>query len=897
MWKALKHALGGAAVLTGCLVPAGAAAQETVYADKVAIGTFTATTSPLTVVGLPGTGATGGILRTGTGGLIGTGPLVVGDIPGVFTQSDANETITGAWTFTNGLTSGAPIVFGTAVAPPTSTTRSVGTRLVLYPNVNVPPGSPNYDFAIGMDSGTAWFSVPNSIGTRWAFYADDTDRAEDAVPPQAPNHLVAELTASRIFMPGAGYAGSLGLFNRKWGTVYGGELNIETLVLQDTLASTNGRQIIGVSASVLTLDLIPAATWIHVKHPAFRAGDIVLLESAGKVEWLAILSTTIDCRNTVAGTQPCDVPGDDYAYTVTRNLDGSGLSTFYAGDTVFNTGAPGDGMLDLYAQRSSTSTGYAGYVLSDRPQAYYRMNGVTGATGVGGGGDLTMVDASGNGHDGAVPGGLTWSRPFAALVGTVNADPAFLTGGAPLPGGTGYFVVPRPAASPNFAGDLTIEFLAVWDGSAGFTWVLYTGALTGGNLAVSNGTVILYFGDMGGAFQQISPAGCTLTSNVTTHIALTRSQHSREIRCYKNGAEVGRSPYAATPAPIVGTGDLSVGNSFPGYLDEIAIWNRVLPPDRIAAHYGRRLSNSTSTGNALAAGPSVAVKIRNSAAYNDLVPRAVFGNLLGDYGFTTTTYGLALGNPAGANLIATGTTFAFRDGTTETLVMQGDHFAMGDPAPTGLDTGIGLWFAYNNGNPTFRVGNPDGSRLRWDGTNLSLGTDDVTIDSRGITMNSTGPPVADERRFQFLTSCGGAAGAPYMQGYTEVTSTILNIEAPYVAGCIPQVRLAAGAFFATGAADIRLTVNSSTSSTVAIQAMTTTELYAPRIIMGASPSVGSTILPPAPAADFHVVVQHQVTGAAQIGQITRFSGLHGSYSLGGCTWLFYAGIVVSATCP
>ena len=80
-----------------------ASAQETVYADKVAVGTPypTPTVSPLTVTGLP-TGQSGAILRAGTAGLIGTGPLVIGDIPGVFTQSDANETITGAWTFTNG---------------------------------------------------------------------------------------------------------------------------------------------------------------------------------------------------------------------------------------------------------------------------------------------------------------------------------------------------------------------------------------------------------------------------------------------------------------------------------------------------------------------------------------------------------------------------------------------------------------------------------------------------------------------------------------------------------------------------------------------------------------------------------------------------------------------------
>ncbi len=861
-------------LLVGVLVEcctSPASAQETVYADKVAIGTFTATTSPLTIVGLPTIGAAGVLLRLDTGGKIGIGALLDTEIPAM----------------------GVPILFTGAAAPPSAGTRSTGTRLVLSPAVAV--GTNFYDHAIGIDDNTTWGSVPTSTVGRWAFYANDTARAAAAVPAQTANHLVAELTGSRIFMPGASFAGSLGLFNRKWGTVYGGELNIETLVLQDTLASTNGRQIIGVSASVLTRDFLAVMStdpWIHVKHPAFRAGDIAMLESAGKVEWLAVLSNAVDCRNNVAGTQGCQYgTGQDYGYSVTRNLDGSGLSTFYAGDTVLNTGAPGDGMLDLYAQRSSTSTGYPGYVLSDRPQAYYRMNGTTGLSGTGGGGDLAMIDASGNGYNGTVPGGLSWQRQLTSLVGTIPADPAFLTGGAYLPGGNGYFVVPRPAASPSFAGDLTVEFITFWDGVAGaFNWILYTGAVTGGNIGVGDGVVVLYFGNTAGTvnvdWQGIAPAGCTLAANAITHIALTRNQYSREVICYKNGVEVGRTPYAATPAPVTGTGDLLVGNSFPGVLDEVAIWNRVLPADRIAAHYGRRASNSTSTGNALAAGPSVAVRIRPpgvSPTYSNIVTRAVFGNLLGDYGYTTTTYGMALGDPAGANLVATGTTFAFRNGVTPTLVMQGDSFAMGSPVPTALNTGTGLWFSrlddVGGPNATFRVGNPTGSVVRFDGATLLIREQGITWDSTGLTLLASPDFSGSGRVIRWNTTVSPTYGVRIMEYTPENALLIMRDQG--------DINLATGFFIGPSANLILRTTGAASTALLRGQQVSIESGSAAPVDFRMNVPIADATKPAA-----NVIVR----GGSPI-QWLYLSGFSGTKSVGGCTMTFQTGILTASTCP
>jgi hypothetical protein len=53
---------------------------------------------------------------------------------------------------------------------PTFTTRSVGTKLVLYPQIS----ASTVDHGIGVESGATWFSVPNSSSTGFKFYAGTT---------------------------------------------------------------------------------------------------------------------------------------------------------------------------------------------------------------------------------------------------------------------------------------------------------------------------------------------------------------------------------------------------------------------------------------------------------------------------------------------------------------------------------------------------------------------------------------------------------------------------------------------------------------------------------------------------------------------------------------------------
>ena len=58
------------------------------------------------------------------------------------------------------------------VAAPTFTTRSAGTKLLLYPAI----GAAATDFALGIESGTLWYSIPSTVNTQqFKWYAGTTN--------------------------------------------------------------------------------------------------------------------------------------------------------------------------------------------------------------------------------------------------------------------------------------------------------------------------------------------------------------------------------------------------------------------------------------------------------------------------------------------------------------------------------------------------------------------------------------------------------------------------------------------------------------------------------------------------------------------------------------------------
>jgi hypothetical protein len=147
-------------------------------------------------------------------------------------------------------------------------------------------------------------------------------------------------------LPNAGYELRLGSLSKKFLSLHCAELWVETLVAQDTIATIGGRILVGPTTQLVS-DLNSVSTSINVKHNEMTIGDRVYMEAGGSVEFMAI----------TAG--PTGSAGS-YFYTVTRNLDGTGANTWYAGDAVFNTGAAGDGFIDIYSVHGVKSSSQYG---------------------------------------------------------------------------------------------------------------------------------------------------------------------------------------------------------------------------------------------------------------------------------------------------------------------------------------------------------------------------------------------------------------------------------------------------------------------------------------------------------------------------------------------------------
>jgi len=81
-----------------------------------------------------------------------------------------NTAIGGGQIYLNGLNGNRIDWVAAGVGEPTVTTRSVGTKLVLYPSVN----ATEVDFGLGISSNTLWFSVPNNFVSSFKWFGSTT---------------------------------------------------------------------------------------------------------------------------------------------------------------------------------------------------------------------------------------------------------------------------------------------------------------------------------------------------------------------------------------------------------------------------------------------------------------------------------------------------------------------------------------------------------------------------------------------------------------------------------------------------------------------------------------------------------------------------------------------------
>lgn len=342
----------------------------TVRGDRGAFGAVVTPpqASPLRLGALAARAASSALLSVDGNGDVKAGALVAADLPSAFTRRDVAETINASWTWAAGQTVG--FAAGGPLAPPLATSRSTGTRLIVY------PVAASTEFALGVDAGTFWSSVP--ANTRFAWHQGATERlrldtdgtvkvingtggilldaagtgsgslvASASLQIHAVSGGITLQTGQGRIVPTLGYRESLGELSRKYLALHAAELWVETLVAQQTLATIGGRILVG-PTTTLTRDCAPGDTTIYVKHNSLKLhasgvefGSKLLLERAGQLECMAVTSTT----------PPTVTAQGDYAYVVFRALGGA-ASQWYAGDALFDTGralAPAGTFIDVYS--------------------------------------------------------------------------------------------------------------------------------------------------------------------------------------------------------------------------------------------------------------------------------------------------------------------------------------------------------------------------------------------------------------------------------------------------------------------------------------------------------------------------------------------------------------------
>ncbi|MEX2186485.1 MAG: LamG domain-containing protein [Pirellulales bacterium] len=212
---------------------------------------------------------------------------------------------------------------------------------------------------------------------------------------------------------------------------------------------------------------------------------------------------------------------------------------------------------------------YMSEILADGPIGYWRFEEAAGAA----------VDSSGNSRDGAYMNGVTPGLfPGALSIGGKSAAFDGSTGFVDLPGSWGGAAMTEISleAWVNPADPITGDFQAILSGHDPNSFAHFQ-LHSGGNMGV--------YADVGFVAAPIVSATPTDTWR---HVVMTAK--SGETKVYVNGTQVGATvPTAFANIAESSNVDIGIGHLgarwFNGLLDEVAIYDSALSPERIMAHY------------------------------------------------------------------------------------------------------------------------------------------------------------------------------------------------------------------------------------------------------------------------------------------------------------------------
>jgi hypothetical protein len=142
-------------------------------------------------------------------------------------------------------------------------------------------------------------------------------------------------------LPGRALGASLGSATDKFLTIHAAELQVQTLVAADTLATTGGRVIVAYSTKLINT-VTDVATVIQVEHNNLSLNDFVMFEARGKTEHMKIGTHGTPDSGKIYKT----VTGG-FEYAVTRNMDLTGANQWEKGDALVNTGV---GFIEMFSE-------------------------------------------------------------------------------------------------------------------------------------------------------------------------------------------------------------------------------------------------------------------------------------------------------------------------------------------------------------------------------------------------------------------------------------------------------------------------------------------------------------------------------------------------------------------
>jgi hypothetical protein len=235
---------------------------------------------------------------------------------------------------------------------------------------------------------------------------------------------------------------------------------------------------------------------------------------------------------------------------------------------------------------------YQDTVLQDGPLLYVRFEETSGAA---------CADSSGFGHNGTAAG--TFTRNVAT--GVAGFDIGITLGGT-----VADFVSVPSSAALNITGDVTFEAVIKPASLPGGGTIIDRGsnspALFGYELLLVGSTVRITDVEVGTNYA-VTTNG-SISAGTLYHVVLTCSPHAGPFTAYVNGAlnNSGATPNTAPTGGVteplhIGVGDArgSLIQPFPGLLDEVAMYDKILSPARIAAHWAARNTAASSGGSTI----------------------------------------------------------------------------------------------------------------------------------------------------------------------------------------------------------------------------------------------------------------------------------------------------------